>query len=81
MALTKQDKTAVFGAAQAGIEELSTCPGMGPTKVRRLFDTFHEPFRRTLRPGATALGQPVPVTTDAVADIASSDTDDDLNVD
>lgn len=25
------------------------CPGIGPTKVRRLHDTFHEPFRKALR--------------------------------
>jgi Helix-hairpin-helix motif len=33
---------------QADIEELLACPGIGPTKVRRLYETFHEPFRRTL---------------------------------
>ena len=25
---------------------MSTCPGVGPAKVRRLYETFHEPFRR-----------------------------------
>lgn len=34
---------------QASMEELSACPGIGPTKVRRLHETFHEPFRRTLQ--------------------------------
>eukprot|EP00967_Tisochrysis_lutea_P008128 scaffold9712_cov32-Tisochrysis_lutea.AAC.1 len=24
--------------------ELSLCPGLGPTKVRRLIDAFNEPF-------------------------------------
>lgn len=57
--------------------ELSVCPGIGPTKVRRLYDTFHEPFRRTLRPAVSELEEPGAVTTDAVADIASSDTEDD----
>jgi NAD-dependent DNA ligase len=28
-------------------EQLAACPGIGPTKVRRLHDTFHAPFRRT----------------------------------
>ena len=32
------------------MEELSACPGIGPTKVRRLYETFHEPFRRTVHP-------------------------------
>ncbi len=37
------------------MEELSACPGIGPTKVRRLYETFHEPFRRTLQqPAAEA---------------------------
>lgn len=30
------------------MEELSACPGIGPTKVRRLYETFHEPFRRNI---------------------------------
>ena len=66
------------GIMQASMEELSACPGIGPTKVtlfqtcpqpaapefsslalqslcylmqvRRIFDTFHEPFRKTLQP-------------------------------
>ena len=31
----------------ASPEQLAACPGIGPTKVRRLHDTFHAPFRRT----------------------------------
>ncbi len=43
---------------RASAEELSACPGIGPTKVRRLHDAFHEPFRRVLRPrGAEGLVQ------------------------
>lgn len=34
---------AVLGAP---MEELVRCPGIGDKKVRRLHDTFHEPFRR-----------------------------------
>lgn len=59
--------------------EMSTCPGIGPTKVRRLYETFHEPFRRNLR-GVVSEGEPqVPaaVTTDAVAAIGDDDGDDD----
>ncbi|XP_062205963.1 DNA excision repair protein ERCC-1 [Phragmites australis] len=30
----------------ASMEELARCPGIGERKVKRLHDTFHEPFRR-----------------------------------
>ena len=33
----------------ASMEELAACPGLGPTKVKRLHDTFHEPFRKVVR--------------------------------
>lgn len=36
------------GIMQASMDELSTCPGIGPTKIRRLFEAFHEPFRKSL---------------------------------
>lgn len=47
--------------AQASMEELLACPGIGPTKVRRLYDTFHEPFRRTLQQPETG-SQPAAVS-------------------
>jgi len=55
------------GAAQASAEELSACAGIGPTKVRRLHDTFHEPFRKQLHapgaaPGAAAACAPRPAS-------------------
>lgn len=28
------------------MEDLARCPGIGERKVKRLFDTFHEPFKR-----------------------------------
>ena len=34
---------------KASIEQLAACPGLGPTKVKRLHDTFHEPFRKVVR--------------------------------
>jgi len=40
--------------ATAPMEELSACPGLGPTKVARLYDAFHQPFRRA------AHSQPAP---------------------
>lgn len=43
------------GIMQASMEELSACPGIGPTKVRRLYETFREPFRRVLQPQQTEI--------------------------
>ncbi|CAL4917574.1 unnamed protein product [Urochloa decumbens] len=35
----------------ASMEELARCPGIGERKVKRLYDTFHEPFKRvSVRP-------------------------------
>lgn len=33
--------------ASASREDLSLCPGFGPQKAKRLFDTLHEPFLKT----------------------------------
>lgn len=33
-------------AMRATSEELASCPGIGPTKVKRLREVFHTPFRR-----------------------------------
>ncbi|KAK4282826.1 hypothetical protein QN277_014155 [Acacia crassicarpa] len=30
----------------SSMEDLARCPGIGERKVKRLFDTFHEPFKR-----------------------------------
>ncbi|CAN1232803.1 DNA excision repair protein ERCC-1 [Linum perenne] len=32
----------------ASMEDLARCPGIGERKVKRLHDTFHEPFKRTV---------------------------------
>uniref|UniRef100_A0A2P2L6F6 DNA excision repair protein ERCC-1 n=1 Tax=Rhizophora mucronata TaxID=61149 RepID=A0A2P2L6F6_RHIMU len=32
----------------ASMEDLARCPGIGERKVKRLHDTFHEPFRRVI---------------------------------
>uniref|UniRef100_A0A5B6YSS1 DNA excision repair protein ERCC-1 n=2 Tax=Davidia involucrata TaxID=16924 RepID=A0A5B6YSS1_DAVIN len=32
----------------ASMEDLARCPGIGERKVRRLYDTFHEPFKRVV---------------------------------
>ncbi|MEW5317184.1 MAG: hypothetical protein WDW38_008509 [Sanguina aurantia] len=34
---------------RGGQKEFSACPGLGPTKVRRLMEAFNEPFRKVLR--------------------------------
>ena len=33
------------------LQEMAECPGLGPTKIRRLQEAFREPFRRSLAPG------------------------------
>ncbi|KAK8964005.1 DNA excision repair protein ERCC-1 [Platanthera guangdongensis] len=37
------------GIMGASMEDLARCPGIGERKVKRLHDTFHEPFRRASR--------------------------------
>ncbi|KAL2942144.1 DNA excision repair protein ERCC-1 [Bienertia sinuspersici] len=32
----------------ASVEDLARCPGIGEHKVKRLYDTFHEPFKRVV---------------------------------
>jgi len=32
---------------KASMEELSLCPGLGETKVRRIHEAFHQPFNAT----------------------------------
>ncbi|PIN04327.1 Structure-specific endonuclease ERCC1-XPF, ERCC1 component [Handroanthus impetiginosus] len=32
----------------ASMEDLARCPGIGERKVKRLYDTFHEPFKRAV---------------------------------
>lgn len=44
------------GIMGASMEELARCPGIGERKVKRLYDTFHEPFRRVVKYNRTASG-------------------------
>ena len=44
----------VGGIFKASAEELQACPGIGPTKARRLHETFHQPFRRSITASSAA---------------------------
>ncbi|XP_057860324.2 DNA excision repair protein ERCC-1 isoform X2 [Cryptomeria japonica] len=37
------------GIIGASMEDLARCPGIGEHKVKRLYDAFHEPFRRVTK--------------------------------
>ncbi|XP_042491499.1 DNA excision repair protein ERCC-1 [Macadamia integrifolia] len=39
----------------ASMEDLARCPGIGEHKVRRLYETFHEPFKRSAFSRPTAV--------------------------
>ena len=61
---------------QASAEELSACAGIGPTKVRRLYDTFHEPFRKPLRmPGAAPAPAPGAAAPSVAAEAPQDEAD------
>ncbi|KAG6477585.1 DNA excision repair protein ERCC-1-like [Zingiber officinale] len=48
------------GIMDASMEDLARCPGIGERKVKRLYDTFHEPFRRvSSRPASVIPETPV----------------------
>ncbi|KAL6146631.1 hypothetical protein ACLB2K_057309 [Fragaria x ananassa] len=44
----------------ASMEDLARCPGIGERKVKRLYDTFHEPFKRVVasRPAVSESSPP-----------------------
>ncbi|XP_022968744.1 DNA excision repair protein ERCC-1 isoform X2 [Cucurbita maxima] len=42
----------------ASMEDLARCPGIGERKVRRLYDTFHEPFKRVVSTHPAVLETP-----------------------
>ncbi|PON64444.1 ERCC1/RAD10/SWI10 family [Parasponia andersonii] len=47
----------------ASMEDLARCPGIGERKVKRLHDTFHEPFKRVVTPNEPFMNHPaVPET-------------------
>lgn len=53
----------VTNIMQASMEELAACPGLGPTKVKRLHETFHEPFRKVVRQQRLAFAPSQPAET------------------
>ena len=55
----------VTSIMQASMEELAACPGLGPTKVKRLHETFHEPFRKVVRQQRLAFAPSQPPENDA----------------
>jgi DNA excision repair protein ERCC-1 len=62
----------IFGAS---MEDLARCPGIGERKVKRLYDAFHEPFRRTtkqLRLDEAVTKKTQAVDTELVAPVDSS---------
>ncbi|KAL1802326.1 hypothetical protein ACET3Z_030973 [Daucus carota] len=42
----------------ASMEDLGRCPGIGERKVKRLYETFHEPFKRVVSHKTTVLATP-----------------------
>ncbi|KAG7969110.1 hypothetical protein I3843_07G014400 [Carya illinoinensis] len=43
----------------ASMEDLARCPGIGERKVKRLYDTFHEPFKRVVSSRSTVPDTPI----------------------
>ncbi|KAF8018162.1 hypothetical protein BT93_H3148 [Corymbia citriodora subsp. variegata] len=56
----------------ASMEDLARCPGIGERKVRRLYDTFHEPFKRAV-PHVASAAPEGPVQKDAELGSISED--------
>ncbi|CAA7403692.1 unnamed protein product [Spirodela intermedia] len=44
------------GIMDSSMEDLARCPGIGEQKVKRLYDTFHKPFRRVSSESTVPLG-------------------------
>ncbi|KAK1296287.1 DNA excision repair protein ERCC-1 [Acorus calamus] len=48
------------GVMDASMEELARCPGIGERKVKRLHDTFHEPFKHVVSSRPAVASEPPP---------------------
>nr|XP_023898496.1 DNA excision repair protein ERCC-1 isoform X1 [Quercus suber]POE53152.1 dna excision repair protein ercc-1 [Quercus suber] len=53
----------------ASMEDLARCPGIGERKVKRLYDTFHEPFKRVVASRPAVPETPVQNNTEPVSGI------------
>ncbi|KAI5658935.1 hypothetical protein M9H77_27728 [Catharanthus roseus] len=51
----------------ASMEDLARCPGIGERKVKRLYDTFHEPFKRVVPMQPSNPEIEVPINPDGAA--------------
>ncbi|GBG70030.1 hypothetical protein CBR_g4857 [Chara braunii] len=58
--------SAIMGASK---DELAKCPGIGERKVKRLYDAFHEPFKRA--PTAVRQSQAPPETVPPAVPVAT----------
>ncbi|KAK7269304.1 hypothetical protein RIF29_22027 [Crotalaria pallida] len=70
----------------ASMEDLARCPGIGERKVKRLWDTFHEPFKRVESsrqaiPETSVLNKPASPDTSARNDAEPSSVNDDKQKD
>lgn len=65
---------------KASVEELSVCPGMGPKKVRRLYEAFHRPFSTEVARKRKKQKQEENNAKEAAAEKASSKTSNDVDI-
>lgn len=59
----------------ASMEDLGRCPGIGERKVKRLYETFHEPFKRVVS-HKTILGTPTKTAPVPEGNVEEKDTED-----
>ncbi|CAK7340762.1 unnamed protein product [Dovyalis caffra] len=59
----------------ASMEDLARCPGIGERKVKRLHDTFHEPFKRVVSSQPVVPETPIQKDTEpsSVSEVADSE--------
>ncbi|KAK1401592.1 DNA excision repair protein ERCC-1 [Heracleum sosnowskyi] len=60
----------------ASMEDLGRCPGIGERKVKRLYETFHEPFKRVVSHKTTILGTPTETAPVLEGNVDEKDTED-----
>ncbi|XP_021772996.1 DNA excision repair protein ERCC-1-like [Chenopodium quinoa] len=62
----------------ASMEDLARCPGIGERKVKRLYDTFHEPFKRVVpnRSEAPLQNDPTPTSLESEPPAVDKESED-----